>query len=46
MSAHLNGEISTIVELAATNSWTGVPGVAASPNAANPCYQPFGAYTL
>ncbi len=41
----LNGHISTIVTLAATNNWTGVPGVAtANPNVANPCYQQFSAY--
>lgn len=41
----LNGEITTIIALAATSGWTGVPGVAnASPNATPPCYQTFGTY--
>jgi hypothetical protein len=42
----LNGEITTVVGLATTNGWTGVPGVAnANPNTSNPCYATFPPYS-
>ncbi len=37
----LNGNITAIVALATTNGWTGIPGVAATPNASNPCHLSF-----